>query len=91
MVARGGADALVVSGSATGRPTALEELRQVKAAAGDVPVLVGSGVTAETVSDYGLIADGFIVGTWLKRDGLVGNPVDVGRVRALLRQLQAVS
>ena len=84
-LARGGADGVILSGSGTGRPTAVDELRTAKAAAGHAPVFVGSGVTAESVRDYLPYADGLIVGTALKRDGQVGNPVDAGRVKALLR------
>ncbi|MBU0640496.1 MAG: BtpA/SgcQ family protein [Planctomycetes bacterium] len=88
LVERGGADAVIVSGSGTGRATALEEVRQVRAAAGDTPVLVGSGVTSQTIADYLPHADGFIVGTALKVDGVPGNPVDGARVRALMERLQ---
>jgi predicted TIM-barrel enzyme len=46
-------------------------------------VLVGSGVTAENVGCYLPAAAGVIVGSWLKRAGVVDNPIDPGRVRAL--------
>jgi membrane complex biogenesis BtpA family protein len=87
LIQRGGADAIIVSGAATGAPADLEELRSVKDAAGETPVLVGSGVTAETTSQYAPYADGFIVGTSLKRDGRVENPIDVHRVRSVVRTL----
>jgi predicted TIM-barrel enzyme len=48
------------------------------------PLLVGSGVTAETVVELFSLADGAIVGTSVKRDGDVRNPVDVERVRRLV-------
>jgi predicted TIM-barrel enzyme len=47
-------------------------------------LLVGSGVTAETVVELFSLADGAIVGTSVKRDGDVRNPVDVERVRRLV-------
>jgi membrane complex biogenesis BtpA family protein len=68
-VCRGLADALIVTGAATGEPT---------------PLLVGSGATAETAATLLSIADGLIVGTALKRDGIVTNPVDPRRVRRLV-------
>jgi membrane complex biogenesis BtpA family protein len=86
-IQRGGANAVIVSGSGTGQATDLDEVRRVKAAAGDMPVFVGSGVTAETISDYLPHADGFIVGTALKRDGAVTRPVDPARVKTLLEHL----
>jgi len=84
---RGGADGLIVSGVGTGRPADIAELRRVKQAAGTAPVLVGSGVDAETVAVYAADADGFIVGTAFKQDGLITNPVDERRVAALLARL----
>lgn len=84
---RGGADALIVSGSATGAAADLDHLRRVRQAAGGAPVLIGSGVTAHSISQYRDLADGFIVGTSLKRDGNVGSPIDPARVRDFMQQL----
>ncbi len=81
---RGLADGLVVSGRATGEATPIEDVKRVRSAVPDVPILVGSGVTPETAPDLLSVADALIVGTSLKRDGLVGNPVDPQRVRRLV-------
>jgi membrane complex biogenesis BtpA family protein len=80
---RGLADALIVSGSGTGEPTALEDVRRVEESAPDAPVLVGSGVRAETVADLLRHADGVIVGSALQPRG-AGSGVEVDRVRALV-------
>lgn len=87
LVERAGADALVVTGPATGRPADPADLRRVKSAAGATPVLVGSGVAPENIAELAALADGFIVGTALKRGGRVENPVDPQLVRALLCRL----
>ncbi len=88
---RGGADAVIVSGSGTGQPTALADLERARRAAAQVaagvPVLVGSGATLETATALASRCDGLIVGSALKRDGLLASPVDVQRVRALRHQL----
>lgn len=85
---RGLADGLIVTGPATGEPTDADELHTVVeslADAGlDIPVFVGSGVTAETVGEAVSVADGAIVGTALKADGETTNPVDETRVRRLV-------
>jgi hypothetical protein len=47
-------------------------------------VFVGSGVTADTVGEIMSLADGVIVGTGLKRDGDVSNPVSEDRVAELV-------
>ncbi len=85
---RGLADALIVSGTGTGRPTNPEHLKAVKQAAGRAPVFIGSGVTAENVAAYLPDAEGFIVGTAFKPNHDPSQPVDVARVRALLAGLQ---
>jgi len=81
---RGLADALVVSGVATGQPTPMSDLKRVRGAVPDAPLLVGSGATPETVAELLSVADAVIVGTSLKRDGRLANPVDVERVRRLV-------
>jgi len=80
-VLRGLADALIVSGRATGEPASLDEVRRVKALDLGVPVYVGSGVTEENVRAVLDASDGVIVGTALKEEGRTANSVD--RERAL--------
>ncbi len=80
---RGLADALVVSGTRTGSPPSLEELTRVRERVGPAPLLVGSGLDVTNARELLSVADGAIVGTSLKRDGLVTEPVDPARVRRL--------
>ena len=89
LVHRSLADALVVSGRATGEATPLDDVKRVRGAVPGTPVLVGSGVTADTVAEALSVADGVIVGTALKRDGDVGRPVDPARVRRLVAAARA--
>ena len=42
--------------------------------------MVGSGVTPENVGDILQVADGVIVGSWLKQDGVWWNAVDPDRL-----------
>ncbi|WP_297521757.1 BtpA/SgcQ family protein [Thermococcus sp.] len=82
-VERGLADAVVVSGKATGKPVDLERLALAKKIS-PVPVLVGSGTTYDNLPGLWKHADGFIVGTWIKRDGRVENEVSLERARKLV-------
>jgi len=82
---RAGADAVIVTGAATGVATPLDSVRRVKAAV-TVPVLAGSGVTEETVAATLVVADGVIVGTAVKEGGRVENPVSRARAQAFLRR-----
>jgi membrane complex biogenesis BtpA family protein len=84
LASRGGADAVIVTGAGTGQVTSLEDLKIAKKAAGTLPLFAGSGVDVTNIADVLGIADGAIVGTAFKRDGVTTNPVDVDRVRALL-------
>lgn len=87
-VHRGGADAIIVSGAATGKATSLHDIRTAKLAAGDAAVLVGSGVTAANVAETMRVADGVIAGTALKEDGITTNPVDPARVKAFMQAVK---
>jgi membrane complex biogenesis BtpA family protein len=88
LLQRGGADALVVTGSATGEAVNLNELRCVKELAEEVPVLLGSGVTPDNVRTFLPYADGFIVGTGVKHDAVVDHRVDAARVARLVAAVQ---
>ena len=81
---RGLADALLVTGSGTGKATPLGEVAAVRKAVPEAPVLVASGVNDQTVRATLDVAQGAIVGTFLKRDGRVDQPVDPARVRRLV-------
>jgi uncharacterized protein len=81
---RGGADALVVSGMATGRETDPADVVAARKGAPDAPILIGSGITPDNLAALLAVADGILVGTYLKQDGKVKNPVDVSRVQALV-------
>ncbi|QGX94420.1 BtpA/SgcQ family protein [Haloplanus rallus] len=86
LVERGRADGVIASGPRTGEGVDRARLEAVaeRCGAHDVPLYVGSGVTAGTVGDLLDVADGVIVGTALKRDGETTAPVDPSRVRALV-------
>lgn len=81
---RGLADALIVSGSGTGKATDAQHLARVKAAAGAAPVYVGSGATEQTIPLYLPHCDGLIIGTAFKENGDRRNPVDPARVRRMM-------
>ena len=79
---RGLADALIVTGTGTGKETSQDDVARVRRALPSAPVLVGSGATVDDVGDIIAVADGAIVGTARKEDGVVTNPVDAERAAA---------
>jgi len=78
------ADALIVSGTATGRPPTLSTLQDVGDAVPATPLYVGSGASALNVAQFLAVADGVIVGTTLKKDATTTNPVDEERARTFV-------
>ena len=90
-VTRGLAEALIVTGPGTGHPTRLDDLRAVRNAVPGTPLYVGSGATTESVGSLLTFADGAIVGTAVKVDGRMGNPVDLERVKSIVAAARAVS
>jgi membrane complex biogenesis BtpA family protein len=86
LVLRGGVDAVLVTGSATGKAPARERLAEVLAAAHGRPVLVASGVDSSSVFEYLRAGPaGVIVGTALKEAGRVDSPVDPARAADFVR------
>jgi membrane complex biogenesis BtpA family protein len=85
---RGLADALIISGVGTGMAAQLSDVQRVRRSCPSANILLGSGVTLGNIRDFLPLADGFIVGTSLKRDSKISNPVDPKRVRALVSSIQ---
>lgn len=78
------ADALILTGRRTGTPPERPSLEAVRRAVPDAPLVIGSGLNPENAVELLRLADGAIVGTYFKEDGVIGRPVDVDRVRRLM-------
>ena len=83
-VSRGLADAIIMTGDATGLSINVEDLKRVKSYIYETPVLIGSGVTIENAWDMLENSDGIIVGTGIKAEGITTNTVDQDRVCELV-------
>lgn len=83
LVERAAADAVVVSGVGTGSPADLDDLSTV-AETSHLPVFLGSGVTIDNVGVMLDHADGAIVGTSVKVEGVPTNPVDPAAAAAFI-------
>lgn len=79
-IQRGLADAVILSGWATGSPPTKEDLELAAAAAGDTPVFIGSGASWENIAHLMEAADGVIVASSLKRHGNIKGTIDPIRV-----------
>ncbi len=87
---RGLADAVIVSGTGTGHPVDLDVLSEVRDAAGNRPVWIGSGLKEDNVAQLAPFFDAAIVGTSVKEEGVLARPVDAARVRRLRERLLEV-
>jgi uncharacterized protein len=77
------ADAIVISGRATGAAVDSEMLEKLRELLPDAPLVLGSGVSRANAKDFSS-ADAAIVGTSVKRGGEVTAPVDPRRLAALV-------
>jgi membrane complex biogenesis BtpA family protein len=79
------ADVAIATGQRTGDAATPEEIRAI-AEGCSLPVVIGSGATPATIGDILALADGVIVASWLKRDGVWWNEVDPDRLRAFMAE-----
>jgi len=84
------ADAVIISGKHTGFETPVDDVRKVKSILPDFPVFVGSGTSLKNVEDLLKYADGAIVGTSFKVDGISENIVDSQRVKDFIGKVKKV-
>jgi len=81
------ADAIIVSGTGSGKPVDANFLREVKKFAGNRPVLIGSGLNLENAKTLLAVADGAIVGSSIKVDQQIHKEVDKASARRLVEIL----
>lgn len=82
---RGLADALIVTGGATGEAVDVDQLKRVREAVPDRRLFVGSGATASSVAGLLHHCCGVIVGTSLKKDGDPSRPIDADLAKAFIQ------
>jgi membrane complex biogenesis BtpA family protein len=79
-----GVDSVIVTGSGTGFAPPLELAQRAKEVSGSLPVILGSGVSPDNLVELLSIADGAIIGSHFKKDGVYTNPIDPSRVEELV-------
>jgi membrane complex biogenesis BtpA family protein len=82
-------DALCVSGLTAGTETDSQILQKVKNAVPNTVVFANTGVRLENVENQLSIADGAVVGTTFKKDGIFENAVDVARVKKFMDKVKS--
>jgi len=87
-IERGLADAVILSGWATGNPPNAEDLEIASKAAKGTPVFVGSGASWDNIAALMQAADGVIVSSSLKRHGNREQTIDPIRVSQFVEAAQ---
>lgn len=82
-------DVLCVSGLTAGIATDTSILEKVKNAVPDTPVFANTGCNIQNVEQQLKIADGAVVGTTFKKDGIFENFIDQSRVEAFMEKVRS--
>lgn len=82
------AEAIVTTGLGTGVETPVSKLELYKRHLGEFHLIIGAGVRPSNAREQLQVADGAIVGSYLKQDGDASMPVDKYRVRSLMKQVR---
>jgi uncharacterized protein len=80
------ADGVIVTSQFTGINPDKDTLLRAKSAT-KLPVLIGSGMTAENIQEYIALADGFIVGSFFRKDGKFLEKLEPERLDKFIRAL----
>jgi membrane complex biogenesis BtpA family protein len=84
---RGLVDAIIVSGELTGSETKAEDVDVVRVHT-SLPLLIGSGASPENIHKVFGKVEGFIVGSYFKKEGKGNNFVEEERVRKFVSRLK---
>jgi membrane complex biogenesis BtpA family protein len=78
-----GADCVIVTGNVTGEAPKVGDVQEAKSHC-HLPVILGSGINAQNINEFYRKADGFIVGSSFKVDGLWSHTIDPSRVTTFM-------
>jgi membrane complex biogenesis BtpA family protein len=85
-----GADCVIVTGSATGQAPKVADVLEAKSHC-HLPVFLGSGISDANIDQFYKEADGFIIGSSFKVDGLWSNTIDPSRVTQFIHKLRRLT
>jgi membrane complex biogenesis BtpA family protein len=82
-----GAACVIVTGSVTGQAPKIADVQEAKSHC-HLPVFLGSGISEGNIDQFYNDADGFIVGSAFKVNGLWSNTIDPTRVTQFIRKIR---
>jgi membrane complex biogenesis BtpA family protein len=83
-------DAFSIAGLNPGAPAPAGLVSAAKAAAPEIPVIISTGVNLANLETQLAVADGAIVGSALKQNGNLWNPVDPQRVTDFMQKVKSI-
>lgn len=83
-------DVICVSGIIAGSSTDMQMLINVKNAVPSTAVFANTGCRVDTIEKILSVADGAVVGTTFKKDGLFDNYVDIKRVKEFMDKVKSI-
>lgn len=75
---------VLVPGQHAGLAPDFREVEEIKTRFSDKPVMIASGVTPDNIKEALRISDGMVVGTFIKKDGILWNEVDPERAKRFI-------
>ena len=84
------ADAVCLAGTTAGSEVPESDLIEAKEGASGAPVFVGTGASVHNLDRMLSLGDGVIVGSSLKVEGIVFNPVDPERAAAFIKKVREI-
>ncbi len=82
-------DGLIITGSSTAEPANTDDIKLIKNAC-KIPVIVGSGVTINNVSQYLLISDALFVGSYFKKEGFWANALEYDKIASFMDKVNSL-
>ena len=79
-------DGVIITGTHTGSPVEGRQIALIKQSNVHLPVLIGSGVTQHNLSSF-MDVNGFIIGSYFKKNGDWRNEIDVSRLPPFMAQV----
>lgn len=79
-------DGIIITGKATGDAALIEDVLIARQTT-TLPVIIGSGITTENISEYWDFADAFIIGSHFKKNGSWKNSVEKEKVAKFLKKV----
>lgn len=81
---------MLVGGPRAGLPPEQAHFKKIKERFPDKPLILGSGANRDNIKDLLPYADGVIVGTTIKKDGYLYNPIDRKRAEEFIKAAKSI-